>query len=89
LFLQFASGEKLHEELLNNNENTIVTKHQKIKIAKVIKYDFDIIKTDIDKLIEMIYEENDFAIVKKMKKIIPEFKSQNSVYMTLDNGHDE
>ncbi len=75
--------------MLNNNENTIVTKHQKIKIAKVIKYDFDIIKTDIDKLIEMIYEENDFAIVKKMKKIIPEFKSQNSVYMTLDNGHDE
>jgi len=89
VFTGLRPGEKLHEELLNNNENTIVTKHQKIKIAKVIKYDFDIIKTDIDKLIEMIYEENDFAIVKKMKKIIPEFKSQNSVYMTLDNGHDE
>ncbi len=89
VFTGLRPGEKLHEELLNNNENTIVTKHQKIKIAKVIKYDFDLIKTDIDKLIEMIYEENDFAIVKKMKKIIPEFKSQNSVYMTLDNGHDE
>lgn len=89
VFTGLRPGEKLHEELLNNNENTIVTKHQKIKIAKVIKYDFDIIKTDIDKLIEMVYEENDFAIVKQMKIIIPEFKSQNSVYMTLDNGHDE
>ena len=56
VFTGLRPGEKLHEELLNNNENTIVTKHQKIKIAKVIKYDFDIIKTDIDKLIEMIYE---------------------------------
>ena len=89
VFTGLRPGEKLHEELLNNNENTIVTKHQKIKIAKVITYDFDFVKEEINALIQMIYQEDDFAIVKQMKKIIPEFKSQNSVYMTLDNGQDE
>jgi hypothetical protein len=47
------------------------------------------VKEEINALIQMIYQEDDFAIVKQMKKIIPEFKSQNSVYMTLDNGQDE
>ncbi len=89
VFTGLRPGEKLHEELLNNNENTIVTKHQKIKIAKVIEYDFDTINEHINKLIEMIYNENDFALVNQMKQIVPEFKSQNSVYMALDNGHEE
>ena len=83
-------GEKLYEELLNNNENTIITKHKKIKIAKVIEYDFDVINEHINRLIDMLYTENDFAVVKQMKLIVPEFKSQNSIYMTLDNdGYDE
>ena len=89
VFTGLRPGEKLHEELLNNNENTIVTKHQKIKIAKVIEYDFDVINEHINKLIDMIYVDNDFAVVNQMKQIVPEFKSQNSVYMALDNGHEE
>lgn len=88
-FTGLRPGEKLHEELLNNNENTIVTKHKKIKIAKVIEYDFDTINERINKLINMIYIDNDFAVVNQMKQIVPEFKSQNSIYMTLDNGNEE
>ncbi|MDD3280536.1 MAG: nucleoside-diphosphate sugar epimerase/dehydratase [Bacteroidales bacterium] len=88
-FTGLRPGEKLHEELLNNNENTIVTKHKKIKIAKVIEYDFDTINEHINTLINMIYIDNDFAVVNQMKQIVPEFKSQNSIYMTLDNGNEE
>ena len=83
-FTGLRPGEKLHEELLNNNENTIVTKHKKIKIAKVIEYDFDTINEHINTLINMIYIDNDFAVVNQMKQIVPEFKSQNSVYEELD-----
>jgi FlaA1/EpsC-like NDP-sugar epimerase len=90
VFTGLRPGEKLYEELLNNNENTIITKHKKIKIAKVIEYDFDVINEHINRLIDMLYTENDFAVVKQMKLIVPEFKSQNSIYMTLDNdGYDE
>jgi FlaA1/EpsC-like NDP-sugar epimerase len=88
-FTGLRPGEKLHEELLNDNENTIVTKHKKIKIAKVIEYDFDTINEHINKLINMIYIDNEFAVVNQMKQIVPEFKSQNSIYMTLDNGNEE
>ncbi len=89
VFTGLRPGEKLYEELLNNNENTIITKHKKIKIAKVIEYDFDVINNHITQLISLIYNENDFEIVKQMKLIVPEFKSQNSIYVTLDNGNCE
>jgi len=77
-------GEKLYEELLNDKENTIPTYHSKIMIAKVRTYDFGQVKEEILKLIAMQKEHNNMEIVKKMKEIVPEFKSQNSVYEELD-----
>ncbi|MDY6799762.1 MAG: nucleoside-diphosphate sugar epimerase/dehydratase [Bacteroidota bacterium] len=77
-------GEKLYEELLNDKENTIPTHHSKIMIAKVRTYDFDQVKWDIQQLILLQREHNNMEIVRKMKEIVPEFKSRNSVYEELD-----
>jgi FlaA1/EpsC-like NDP-sugar epimerase len=77
-------GEKLYEELLADNENTITTHHEQIMIAKVKEYNFDIISREIHELIDMFNSQNNFEIVKKMKTIVPEFISQNSVYEKLD-----
>jgi FlaA1/EpsC-like NDP-sugar epimerase len=77
-------GEKLYEELLNEKENTIPTKHSKIMIAKVQKYNFNKVDADIKALINLQKDHNNFAIVRKMKEIVPEFKSKNSVYEEID-----
>ncbi|MGC9374473.1 MAG: polysaccharide biosynthesis protein [Bacteroidales bacterium] len=82
-------GEKLYEELLNDKENTIPTYHSKIMIAKVRSYDFDQVKEEIQHLIAMQKKHNNMEIVKKMKEIVPEFKSQNSVYEELDIASQE
>ena len=76
-------GEKLYEELLNNKENTLPTHHSQIMIAKVEKYCYDDVQIKINKLIS-INNNNDMEIVKSMKNIIPEFKSQNSIFEKLD-----
>ena len=78
-------GEKLYEELLNDHENTIPTHHPKIMVAKVKEYDFEIIAKEISELIDLFNTQNNEAIVKKMKHIVPEFKSNNSVYEQLDS----
>jgi len=78
-------GEKLYEELLASEENTIPTHHQKIMIAKVKEYNFETISNEINDLIAMFNSQNNEMIVKKMKEIVPEFISQNSVYEKLDN----
>ncbi|MEP7167972.1 MAG: nucleoside-diphosphate sugar epimerase/dehydratase [Bacteroidota bacterium] len=78
------AGEKLFEELLANHENTLPTHHQKIMIAKVKEYDFEIISNEIKDLIGLFDTQNNKAIVRKMKQIVPEFISQNSVYEELD-----
>jgi FlaA1/EpsC-like NDP-sugar epimerase len=77
-------GEKLYEELLSNNENTIKTHHPKIRISKVDGYEADSIRHHLDNLSELILEGNDFSIVKKIKEIVPEYISNNSIYATLD-----
>ncbi len=77
-------GEKLYEELLNNEENTQKTHHQKIMIAQVREYDLSEITTNISDLIDSLKETNNELMVSKMKAIVPEFKSQNSVYEKLD-----
>lgn len=77
-------GEKLYEELLASEENTIPTHHQKIMIAKVKEYNFETISNDINDLVAMFNAQNNEMIVKKMKEIVPEFLSQNSVYEKLD-----
>ena len=78
-------GEKLYEELLNQKETTMPTKNKKILVAKVREYDFDSVSTQIDQLIELAERGKVFPTVQEMKKIVPEFKSKNSVYEKLDN----
>ncbi len=79
-------GEKLYEELLNDEENTIPTHHPLILIAKVKTIDHNEITQKINDLIELFDTQDNFSIVKKMKEILPEFTSRNSVYEELDKG---
>lgn len=77
-------GEKLYEELLNNAENTTKTYHEKIMIANVRDYDYNIVKKEIDELIKLSFEFDEMLIVGKMKDIVPEFQSLNSKFEALD-----
>ena len=77
-------GEKLYEELLATKENTIPTEHPKIMRAKVREYTEAEVDKEIGKLLEILPTCQDFDIVKQMKVIVPEFKSNNSVYQILD-----
>jgi len=79
-------GEKLYEELLNAGERTMPTHHPKIKIAQVITYPYEAVATDIEELIQLNKNQDDEAIVNKMKEIVPEFISKNSQYEYLDNN---
>ena len=78
-------GEKLYEEVLNDKEGTKPTFHEKIRIAEVRSYEFAEVAKDIDELIEISKGYDNMATVKKMKEIVPEYKSNNSVYEELDN----
>ena len=78
------AGEKLYEEVLNKEETTMPSFHDKIRIAKVRQYDYDTVERDIEDLVEISKHYDDMATVKKMKEIVPEFKSNNSVYEVLD-----
>jgi FlaA1/EpsC-like NDP-sugar epimerase len=84
IYTGLRPGEKLYEELLANEENTMPTHHPKIMIARVKEYDFEIIAQEIRELIGLFNTQNNDAIVKKMKEIVPEFISQNSVFEKLD-----
>jgi FlaA1/EpsC-like NDP-sugar epimerase len=77
-------GEKLFEELLNDRENTMPTHHPQIMIAKVQEYDTATISKSIDDLIALFDTQNNLNIVSKMKEIVPEYISNNSVYEALD-----
>jgi FlaA1/EpsC-like NDP-sugar epimerase len=77
-------GEKLYEEVLNDQEITIPTHHEKIKVAKVREYNFDEVKQQIDQLISDSYLYDDMGTVAGMKKIVPEYVSNHSVYEKLD-----
>ena len=77
-------GEKLYEELLNEKEKTIPTHHEKIKIAKVRSCSHGQILADIQELITICELDDHSMLVKKMKEIVPEFKSKNSEYEKLD-----
>lgn len=76
-------GEKLYEELLANEENTIKTDHQKIMVAKVRTYEYEEILPEIEKLVEMQHDSK-FEIVAQMKRIVPEYISQNSEFEAID-----
>lgn len=77
-------GEKLYEELLTNEENAQETHHPQILIAKVRDYNFDEISTSISELTQLFEGQNNTLIVQKMKAIVPEFRSNNSVFELLD-----
>ena len=77
-------GEKLYEELLNQKETTIPTKHKKILVAKVREYDYQEVAEQIEALIQLAKTGKVFPTVKLMKQIVPEFKSKNSIYEELD-----
>jgi FlaA1/EpsC-like NDP-sugar epimerase len=83
-FTGLRAGEKLYEEVLNEEENTKPSFHEKIRIASVREYDYEAVSKDIDELIAISKNYDDMATVKKMKEIVPEFKSNNSVYEVLD-----
>lgn len=78
-------GEKLYEEVLSDEENTIESFHEKIRIANVREYDYDTVSKQIDELIALSKTYDDMAIVKKMKDIVPEYISNNSVFGALDH----
>ena len=77
-------GEKLYEEVLNELEGTKPTFHEKIRIAQVREYDYDKVNRDIEELVEISKQFDDMETVRKMKQIVPEYKSNNSKYEVLD-----
>lgn len=84
IYTGLRPGEKLYEELLNQKELTVPTENEKILVAKVREYDFDVVSTEIQVLIEEAQHGKTFPCVKGMKKIVPEYKSKNSIYEQLD-----
>ena len=85
IFTGLRPGEKLYEEMLHNNENTIPTHHPKIQIAKVRNYNYEEISEKINNLVFPEKAQDNFTIVKILKEIIPEYISKNSIFEQLDN----
>lgn len=84
-FTGLRPGEKLNEELLATKENSIETHHPKITKAKIRENDFEGTQAQVNTLIEMISTKDNMSLVRKMKEIVPEFISNNSVYDIIDN----
>lgn len=84
IFTGLRPGEKLYEELLANSENTLPTHHQQILIGKVIEYPFSEVDKFINELIVLFDTQDNLRIVGKMKDIVPEFVSNNSIFQSLD-----
>lgn len=78
------AGEKLYEEVLNEKESTKPSFHDKIRIAEVREYDYTEVSKQIDNLIEKSKLYDEMLTVKCMKEIVPEYKSNNSIYEKLD-----
>ena len=86
-FTGLRPGEKLYEELLDDNENNMATHHPKIMIAKTRKIEFTQIKKTIDSLSQILLSrelDSDHALVKELKSILIEYKSKASKYEALD-----
>lgn len=78
-------GEKLYEEVLSDKESVLPTIHQRIHRAKVREYDIEEVRSRVDCLFELVYNELDEELsIKWMKLLVPEFKSQNSEYEKYD-----
>ena len=83
-FTGLRPGEKLYEEVINAEENTLPSFHEKIRIAQVRQYSYASICQEVDELIAISKRYDDMATVKKMKAIVPEYLSNNSVFEKLD-----
>lgn len=77
-------GEKLYEEVLNELEGTKPTFHEKIRIASVREYDYEAVNKEIEELVDICKSYDNMTTVKKMKALVPEYKSNNSIYEELD-----
>lgn len=77
-------GEKLYEEVLSNEENTIPTEHEKIRVAKVREYEYERVADRLTALVTLAMEGNEPDMIRMMKHLVPEFKSQNSAYEKYD-----
>ena len=84
VFTGLRDGEKLYEEVLASSENTLPTDHPKIMIAKVREYDYDTAVQNEERLLKESYKFDEMEIVRIMKEIVPEFKSNSSKYEVLD-----
>ncbi len=87
IYTGLRPGEKLYEELLASSENSLPTYHKQILVGKVREYEFKEVIQFINELIELFNTQNNDRIVAKMKDIVPEFLSNNSVFQTLDKIH--
>ena len=83
-YIGLRPGEKLYEELLSKEENTIPTYHPKIMIARVQSYNFEEVSLKISNLIKLAESLDNLQLVSLMKELVPEYKSHNSVYKVLD-----
>ena len=83
-FSGLRDGEKLFEELLATKENTKPSTHPKIKVAAVREYPYELARQNEIELHELSFTADDMEIVRKMKEIVPEYKSQQSKYQELD-----
>ena len=83
-FIGLRDGEKLYEELLNNNENTIPTHHNKILKAKTQEYDYTYIQSMVSLFEDLVDDKNELKMVALMKELVPEFKSNYSRFEILD-----
>lgn len=83
-FTGLRPGEKLYEELLNQEENTVETHHPKIKIAKIRPNNLEEVKAQITELIRLFETQDNDLLVQKLKKIVPEYKSNNSEFSKFD-----
>ncbi|WP_291857854.1 nucleoside-diphosphate sugar epimerase/dehydratase [Marinilabilia sp.] len=84
IFTGLRPGEKLYEELLACRENTLPTHHEKIMIGKVIRYEYDSVNQKVEEMLKALKNENDKLLVARMKELVPEYKSENSLYCELD-----
>jgi len=86
-FIGLRPGEKLYEELLNNKENTLPTYHPKILIAKVRPFEYQKINASVKEISEKSASRKRESMVKLMKKMVPEYISNNSEFEYLDDLH--
>ena len=86
IFTGLRPGEKLFEELLNKEEEVMPTPNQKIVIAKTIEQDYRKVSGEINILLDIAQEFNDTEVVRQMKRIVPEYISNNSVYELFDQS---